>query len=210
MISFFAARSRKRRFELFRSFMARVERPLDILDIGGEPQFWEVAGLAGDAHVHITLVNIRPLSARAKNFTVLTGDARHMPRFNDGQFDVVFSNSVIEHVGPSAEQERMANEVKRLGKRYFIQTPNYYFPLEPHFHFPGFQFLPLSVRAQLAHRFDLGAFRRGANLDEARQKAESIQLLKRSDVARLFPNAKIWEEKVLGMTKSFVAHDGWD
>jgi 2-polyprenyl-3-methyl-5-hydroxy-6-metoxy-1,4-benzoquinol methylase len=72
-----------------------------------------------------------------------------MPQFQNDEFDIVFSNSVIEHVGSYEEQNLMASEVRRVGKRYFIQTPNLFFPIEPHFLFPFFQFLPLDYRVTL-------------------------------------------------------------
>ncbi|MEM2045934.1 MAG: class I SAM-dependent methyltransferase, partial [Candidatus Bathyarchaeia archaeon] len=57
----------------------------------------------------------------------IIGDARCMP-FKDKSFDVVFSNSVIEHVGNYDDQKMCAEEIRRVGKCYFVQTPNFYFP----------------------------------------------------------------------------------
>ena len=104
----------------------------------------------------------------------------------------------------------MANEVMRVGKRYFVQTPNKRFPLEPHFLFPFFQYLPAAVRAQLVHRFDIGWYKRIPSLAKAREEVDSIQLLTRRGFAGLFPGATIYEEKMFGLTKSFVAFRGWN
>jgi hypothetical protein len=60
-----------------------------------------------------------------------------MPQYRDKEFDIAFSNSVIEHVGNDLRIRQMADEVRRVGRNY-LQTPNYYFPLEPHFFFPFF------------------------------------------------------------------------
>jgi 2-polyprenyl-3-methyl-5-hydroxy-6-metoxy-1,4-benzoquinol methylase len=79
-----------------------------------------------------------------------------MRQFRDHQFDVVYSNSVIEHVGDLDDMRRMAQEIQRVGKRYFLQTPNRYFPIEPHFVFPFFQFLPRPVQISLVQKFRLG------------------------------------------------------
>ena len=79
----------------------------------------------------------------------MCGDARQMPMFQDNEFDMCFSNSVIEHVGSAADQMSMAREVRRVAKGYFIQTPNAYFPLEPHFLIPGWQFASVALRARL-------------------------------------------------------------
>jgi len=133
-----------------------------------------------------------------------------MTQFADKSFDVVFSNSVIEHVGSYENQRRMADEVMRVGRRYFIQTPNRRFPLEPHFLVPWFQYLPGEVRAQLVHRFDVGWYRRIPDLEEARAEVNSIQLLSRRKFAALFPGAAIHVERFAGIPKSFVACGGWD
>jgi hypothetical protein len=133
-----------------------------------------------------------------------------MPQYQNKSFDVVFSNSVIEHVGSYDDQRRMAMEVDRVAKRYFVQTPNKRFPLEPHFLFPFFQYLPSGVRAQMVHRFDVGWYKRIPSIEKAREEVDSIQLLTKRKFADLFPGATIYEEKILGLTKSFVAYRGWD
>ena len=66
-----------------------------------------------------------------------------------------FSNSVIEHVPPQL-QSKFAEEVARVATRYFVQTPNRYFPIEPHYQLPLFQFLPKGIRKALNKRFALG------------------------------------------------------
>ncbi|MBC8844888.1 class I SAM-dependent methyltransferase, partial [Escherichia coli] len=75
--------------------------------------------------------------------------ATDLSEIDDQQFDIVFSNSVIEHLYTWENQEKMAKEVLRVGKYHFIQTPNYWFPIEPHWVFPFFQFLPKSIRIRL-------------------------------------------------------------
>ncbi|MBD5657673.1 MAG: methyltransferase type 11, partial [Candidatus Eremiobacteraeota bacterium] len=90
-----------------------------------------------------------------------------------------------------------------------VQTPNYYFPIEPHFLFPGFQFLPVSTRARLLHSFDLGWSQRESDLESAREVVDSVKLLKRRELADHFPDAKIYDERYLGLTKSFIAYGGF-
>jgi ubiquinone/menaquinone biosynthesis C-methylase UbiE len=137
------------------------------------------------------------------------GDARDL-KFPDASFDVVFSNSVIEHVGELPDQCKMAEEVKRVGKRYFVQTPNKFFFIEPHFLFPCFQFLPINVRAWLAMNFKLGWFSRQSSFAQAKYLVESIKLFSRSELLALFPESNLYEEKILGMVKSFIVYSGWD
>ena len=142
-----AHRLRARRFRLFSSLLDSVPRPLRLLDVGGRAQFWEMMGGIPQG-VSLTLLNVGSMP-EVQGFTTIRGDARDMSHFRTDEFDVVFSNSVIEHVGSWNDQVAAAGEMQRVGRRYFVQTPNRWFPVEPHFLFPGFQFLPLSLRAQL-------------------------------------------------------------
>ena len=188
-----ATRMRKRRFAFFLSLLASVPRPCRILDVGGTQKFWDMMGSETIGPAHITLLNLEPEPASAPAFASVVGDARDISRYADSHFDVVFSNSVIEHLGPAfADQKRMADEITRVGKRYFVQTPNRYFPLEPHFLTPGFQFLPIGLRVWLVSNFNMGWYRRIPDKEEARREVESVALLSRADMRRLFPRADIY------------------
>src|SRR5436305_9486326 len=82
----------------------------------------------------------------------VAGDGRALP-FRDGAFDVVFSNSVIEHVGDAASQRRFAREVARVGRAYWVQTPNRWFPVEQHLLTPLVHWLPKQWQRRLVPRF---------------------------------------------------------
>jgi hypothetical protein len=204
-----ATRMRRARFAMFESLLDRLEGPLEILDIGGTQEFWTLMSSLKQRDLKVTLLNIEHQAVTSSRFVSAVGDARAMPEYRNGQFDVVFSNSVIEHVGSYGNQRRMAQEVQRVGKHYWVQTPNKRFPLEPHFLFPFFQYLPAGLRAQMVHRFDVGWYKRIPSLEKAREEVDSIQLLTRRKFADLFPGATIHEEKLFGLTKSFVAFGGW-
>ncbi|MFN6438961.1 MAG: class I SAM-dependent methyltransferase [Nostoc sp. DedSLP01] len=188
---------------------------MKILDVGGVADFWQNWALLDDntLNIEIYIVNIDPVyetqGTKNHKIKILTSDARNLKQFKDQEFDIVFSNSVIEHVGDYSEQRQMANEVIRVGKRYFVQTPNLYFPIEPHFIFPFFQFLPINLRVELLSRFNLGWFNRIPDKQKARIEVESIKLLNKKQFINLFPGAKFYEEKVLGLTKSLIVYDGW-
>jgi|GEM_PF-3452676 len=126
---------------------------------------------------HITFLNIFQMESELPHSTCEVGDGRRMPQFTDGQFDLVISNSVIEHVGNSREQRRFAEEIQRVGPRYFVQTPNRRFPLEPHFLLPLFQYFPLTVRAFLHQHFDFGWWKKAGTYLSALEEVESIRLL---------------------------------
>jgi hypothetical protein len=202
-----ADKMRRRRFVIFSDLLAGLPRPVKILDVGGTQSFWERMGPAEG--IEVVLLNLQAPVATLPGFSGVAGDARDMRGFNDGEFDVVFSNSVIEHVGDYGDQRRMAGEVRRVGQRYFVQTPNKYFPVEPHFLFPFYQFLPLRARAWLIGRFDLGWRKRAPDPQKALEQARSVRLLTRSELAGLFPDGTILDEKLLGLTKSFMVFGGF-
>ncbi len=208
-----ATQLRQRRFALLNSLISSLPKPIKILDVGGKSKFWENMGfLSQDTpDIEITLLNMSfaEIGTLHPRLNHVIGDAREMKQFEDQEFDIVFSNSVIEHVGDLTDQAKMADEVKRVGKRYFIQTPNFYFPIEPHFVFPCFHWLPVRLRVWLVMHFALGWFGQFQNEQDAILAVKSIQLLRKQDFVKLFSDAVLYEEKVLGLTKSLIVRQGW-
>ena len=85
-----------------------------------------------------------PLAHFAQAFpqiTTVVADGRDLP-FADGEFDVGFSNAVVEHVGGRDDQERFVRELCRVAKRVFVTTPNRLFPVDPHTLLPFLHWLP--------------------------------------------------------------------
>lgn len=201
---------RSQRFGLFESLISSLPRPLKILDVGGEQEFWENLGFVNAEDIHIVLLNVHKEEVKYPNFSSIAGDARDLGEFEDNEFDIVFSNSVIEHVGAYHQQGLMAREIRRVGKRYFVQTPNRFFPIEPHFYFPCFQFLPFSVRVFLVSHFNVGMYRKRSDRQEAESLARSIHLLSQEELKQLFPGAEIYKEKVFNFVKSFTVYEGWN
>jgi hypothetical protein len=93
---------------------------------------------------------------------------------------------------------KMAREIQRVGKWYFIQTPNLYFPIEPHFVFPLFQFLPISWRVYLVRHFNLGWIRQEPDRERAEREVRSINLLSKTQLRSLFPDANVTAEMFFG------------
>jgi len=206
-----ATNMRRRRFGLFLSLLKDLKDPIRILDVGGTEEFWRLMGLDQLKQARITLFNLQRQQVSGAPFESVIGDARDLSRYADNTFDVAFSNSVIEHLGPAfSDQLRMATEMQRVARRYFVQTPNRHFPLEPHFLFPGFQFLPVSLRTWMVSTFDVGWYKRIHDKPTARKEVESVALLNEAQVRQLFPNARIYKERAAGLTKSFIAYGGWD
>jgi 2-polyprenyl-3-methyl-5-hydroxy-6-metoxy-1,4-benzoquinol methylase len=200
---------REKRFAFFRSLVDPLPKPIRILDVGGTQDFWEAMDFVSPDIASITVVNLKAPESRHANITTMDANACDMPMFADGGFDVVFSNSVIEHVGELENQEAMAREVQRVGKRYFVQTPNLHFPIEPHYMFPFFQFMPVGVKTWLLMNFGIAWGGKIKDRDAAVATANSVKLLSGQRFTAMFPDAEIYKEKVLGLTKSFTAFGGW-
>jgi SAM-dependent methyltransferase len=124
-----------------------------ILDVGGIPEFWVGTDLADE----ITILNIRPPSGSPMAITQLRGSATELP-FEDRSFDAIFSNSMIEHLGGPANQERFAREALRVGRRVWIQTPNRWFPVEPHLLTPFIHYLPHRAQRRMLRNLDYLGF----------------------------------------------------
>lgn len=205
-----ASKLRKKRFSLFTSILDSMPSPIKILDVGGTISFWENLGFLNEEvkDVEITLLNVKFIETSSTHPKIkqVVGNATNMAKFQSNEFDIVFSNSVIEHVGDYEQQRQMATEVMRVGKKYFVQTPNLFFPIEPHFVFPLFQFMPINIRVWLLTNFALGWYDKVSDKQLARSIATSIKLLNKSKFLNLFPEAQLYEEKFFGLTKSFTVY----
>ena len=204
-----AARFRKKRFRHFERMLSVLPRPLHVLDIGGTEGYWRTVGFTDAQGVRVTLLNLRAEPVSLPNFESVVGNARNLSEFADLSIDVVYSNSVIEHVGGFEHQRQMAMEVQRVGKRFYVQTPNRHFPIEPHFLFPFFQFLAPSTQVWLVRHFSLGWYSRAPDAQTARKIIGETRLLTKHELSILFPGAALLEERVLGVPKSFSVYGGW-
>jgi 2-polyprenyl-3-methyl-5-hydroxy-6-metoxy-1,4-benzoquinol methylase len=129
-----------------------------------------------------------------------------MREFKNGTFDLVFSNSVIEHLYTFEKQQKMASEIMRVGKSYFIQTPNVYFPIEAHYALPFAQYYSKAFLHFILTKTKFSRLKKW-NSAEASQYIAEIRLLNAKEMKALFPGASLLKEKVLGLTKSFTAHN---
>ena len=199
-----ASRLRAGRFRLFAEMLRNAPGEIRILDVGGTAHMWQRYRGELPAQIHVTLLN-NDFAERPElpYVSYVVGDARQMEMFPDHHFDVCYSNSLIEHLG-TADQRRVANEIRRVSQGYFVQTPNRYFPMEPHFLVPGWQFLPVSLRARLLQGTDLGWMKRERDPARAREAVESIRLLSERELKGLFSDGCIYREKIGGIAKSLV------
>ena len=183
-----SARARRNRLDLFLGEMQ--PRPGErILDVGCGSAGW-LNDLSGDIEVIGVDREASLPGYVGANRTYLQADALDLP-FAEGEFDIAFSNSVIEHLNP-ADWPRFASEVQRVSRRFFVQTPNKWFPVEPHVLLPGYQFLPRSLQ------------RRVWSLAVPSEPYDEITLLVADDLSSLFPTGRILRERVGPLTKSLV------
>ncbi len=191
----FASRMRRLRYERM-SRLLNLQKHDRLLDIGA-------GGGAGleffNRTNRIITLNLTREEARTMqaypNTLPLVGDGCALP-FRDLTVDLVFSNSVLEHVGSLKNVEQFAAEHCRVGRRYYLQTPNRHFPLEPHYLFPFFQFLPETIQRRI-HRVWRVSWFYG-------RPFERVLLQSKRDLEALFPRGTIVSERLFGLTKSWM------
>jgi 2-polyprenyl-3-methyl-5-hydroxy-6-metoxy-1,4-benzoquinol methylase len=190
---------------LFFSHFSGSEK-IEILDVGGAAYFWQTSALLSHPGVRITLLNFQLEETSHPSLRSVQGDATDMREFKNGTFDLVFSNSVIEHLYTFEKQQKMASEIMRVGKSYFIQTPNVYFPIEAHYALPFAQYYSKAFLHFILTKTKFSRLKKW-NSAEASQYIAEIRLLNAKEMKALFPGASLLKEKVLGLTKSFTAHN---
>lgn len=181
-----------------------------ILDLGGEPDYWRLfeRDFLEASKVHITLVNPQAFSVDDPMFEAVTGDACALPQWGDASFDLVHSNSVVEHVGDWPRMEAFAGEVRRLAPRYYVQTPYFWFPVEPHFSAPFFHWRSEQSRARSLMKRRHGFADRARDIGQAMRDVQHARLLDKTQFKFLFPDAAHIDERVAGLTKSLIAVRG--
>ena len=198
-----ANRFRQRRMERFVELVGPLDTPVRILDIGGTADYWRaLPTLYGAPNVEITIVNLGVTEFDESNLHVRHGNACSLPQYKDMSFDVVHSNSVIEHVGPWEAMRAMASEVRRLAPKHFVQTPNKWFPIEPHYKLPLVQFLPVVARAYVVRKLKRHL---GDDQSDILKAVRNTRLLGARQMRSLFPDSALERERLGGLTKSIIA-----
>jgi ubiquinone/menaquinone biosynthesis C-methylase UbiE len=190
-------RTRRMRF-FYRTL--RLKPETTVLDVGGREFNWGLMPFAPS----VTILNRDLQGDRSGEFNWVIGDARDLP-FPDRAFDIVYSNSVIEHVGGLEDQRRFAAECRRVGRCYFIQTPNRNFPIEPHVLTPFIHWLPKKWQGRLLRNFTIWGWITRPNAEAQRRFLDTTRMLNRQEFQALFPDANIKSERFFGLAKSFIA-----
>ena len=199
-------RFRAKRFKFFESCIAQLEFPIRILDVGGTVSFWANRHYLNKNGIHITLLNLEQQEANADNLLSVSGDATNLSSYEDNEFDLVFSNSVIEHLYTFENQKKMALECQRVGRYHFIQTPNKYFFMEPHYQFPFFDQLPKKVSFWILTKTNLSLGQKWKP-EDAKMTLKEIRLLSKKEFQSLFAGSNLYTERLLLFSKSFILHN---
>ncbi|WP_269716097.1 class I SAM-dependent methyltransferase [Caulobacter sp. NIBR2454] len=205
-----ASRFRRARTRLVAELIEKTfaaEGRCRIIDLGGEPDYWRLfdRALLERCRVQITSVNIQGFISRDPMIHSIEGDACDLSQFVDGSFDLVHSNSVIEHVGDWARMTAFAAEVRRLAPRYYVQTPYWGFPYEPHFGSWFFHWRSEQSRAKAMLKRQHGYEKKAADMGEAMATVQSARLLDKAQFRFLFSDARFPDERIAGLTKSLIA-----
>lgn len=208
-------RFRSQRFARVQALIEQLLESSDsirILDAGGRPEYWNMLDPRLRNRVHLTILNYgtelalySPDAEDTLNYENVAGNACDMPQYADGSFDMVHSNSVIEHVGSYANMAAFAREVRRVGRAYYVQTPNFWFPIDPHIAFPFLHWLPDSMRLFAFTHFNLGLAKK-ASFEKAVARMDDCRMISRRFMRALFPDGEHYGERFgLVFTKSLIA-----
>jgi hypothetical protein len=192
----FQRHMRARRMALFSATVAPKAGDL-ILDLGGQPATWR--GFAPS--LNVLILNLPGVAERVDgcdhDMLFVEGDATQT-HLEDESFDVVYANSVIEHVGDAEKRAAFAREVHRLGRAYWVQTPSVWFPIEAHTGMPFWWLLGERMRSKL-----LARWRRA--LPAWSEMVAGTTVVSKAEMRRLFADAEIITERFLGFPKSYIA-----
>lgn len=200
------ARARARRWHSFLHHFPELGQ-MRVLDLGGTVEWWRRAPMMG---AQVTVLNLlEPGESTDPRLVPVLGDAcaaeaTLLAAGVDTRFDLVFSNSLLEHVGGHARRADLAEQVHRLAPHHWVQTPNRYFPIEPHWVFPGMQFLPVRSKAWIAQHWPLTHTRPGS-YERALASVQWTELVGPEEMRSYFPGSTLLRERVAGLPKSLIA-----
>jgi hypothetical protein len=198
-------KARARRWSWFAAHFPDLQS-MSVIDLGGTASAWLLAPVR-PARVHIVNLEAQPPDLPDWIRADVADACELSKTILDGTYDLVFSNAVIEHVGGHIRRQRFADAVHTLADRHWVQTPYRYFPVEPHFLFPGFQFLPLNLRTGILRRWPL-VHTPTSDRETARLAVMEVELLSITEVRHYFPSSEIRFERLGGLVKSVIAIGG--
>lgn len=204
--------SRARKLDLFNQMMNPTKQ-MKLLDVGaqidpnsnGERQLIDTYPWKNNfSVVNISAEHISTIQKRYPEIEAVVCDACELP-WADKSFDVVFSNAVIEHLGSFERQKAMAAEIMRVGKRWFVTTPNRWFPFEFHLRLPLVTWLPgksyLRIGNIISYNHLRGKYMFGV-------KRSDLRLMSAGELRKCFPGSSIVKQRVTFMAETLIAVGG--
>ena len=181
-----------------------------IIDLGGEPEFWKKSAIELKVHC----VNLDKLEFDQDEYVARiktsAGDCCDLVNEKDNSYDIVFSNSVIEHVGDLKRQKLFARTALRLGQKLWIQTPSKFFPIEPHWFALFIHWFPRKYQYSLFRLFALRQRFAGVKLskEEIKAQVDDVRLMTKSELKEMFPGCRIITEWFFLFPKSYIVVRG--
>lgn len=211
-----STRLRRRRDIKLRQLIASIATPkgsISILDMGGTVEYWERVGVEflREHGASVTLINrfageLSDAKTYDGIFSYAVGDACDLSQFKDKVFDLAHSNSVIEHVYTWENMKAFARETRRVANFYYVQTPYFWFPIDPHYYrMPLFHWFPRPTRAWLLSTFAIAHSGRVKTVDAAYEIVDAARLLDFRQFKFLFPDSSTEFERFGGLPKSMIA-----
>jgi Methyltransferase domain len=191
--------------------IASKKGSIRILDMGGTLTYWKRVGIEflRGVNASITIVNLSAAELdgdEVDGITNVVGDACRLTEHPDRSFDLAHSNSVIEHVLTWPNMKAFATETRRLAGSYYVQTPYFWFPVDPHYYrAPLFHWLPRPARARLLSLFPIAHAGRIRDLDMVYDVVDDARLLDLQQFRLLFPDSELSFERFCGLPKSMIA-----
>lgn len=195
----FQKQMRKSRMTLFLEKIQPVKN-MKILDLGGTPEIWDFV----DLPLNITCLNLS-INTKMRNYKThhnivfIEGDACNLSQFEYGDFDLVFSNSVIEHVGGNEKQTKFCDEVKRISDKHWIQTPHKNFPIEAHCGMFFWWYYPDWIKQYFINGWS-------KKLPAWTDMIVNTTFIDKDNLRKMLPKSRIFIEHYLIFPKSIIAY----
>lgn len=179
-----------------------------LLDVGGYPKNWTTRPQLVQRIDCLNIDRINWDGSKHPNHKITTSVGNGCSlKYDDGSYDILFSNSVIEHVGNWEQQRQFAQEVRRVGKKLWIQTPALECPVEPHYLALFVHWMPILLRRRILRWLTLWGWIQKPTQSEIDQTIAFTRLLSKKNFRELFPDCEIITERLLViLPKSYIAY----